>query len=773
MSKLLLDNDDNEPSRILERNILINEKNNARDSFVNEVEKSIHEATTDLSLGKALHLLLHVHGQVFDKAVLSIQNSTAEELAIKVTESLIVKAIISIQNYISPDISVLFKQIYDSLKNKFIKQKPNEEAMRIVCFFALHSNTCQAQVQQFLRNELRKPDKKDQLAVVILLQFFLKNYAKSMDKALLVLYTPLVELVEMRSDQPTLLGFSACELALQCTRKALTATPVTMSKVATTNKIMEIEAYESVDRPSEVWDGLHKILDVLEKWQALKTKFEMAAYRELRGLIGSNTTEWNVILKYITPKAILSEKPISTKRQKQILSDSDASSNAQLLLLTLLQKGHWIDLYGEGRSITTTSVEQDEIKSLIQQTYISSMQLKHLIPQLAITLPHLFPCSFVLDSELMQSIIDQIVSPSDEMFKNLATMIMNRPEPSVCYLVMQTVQQTHQHKFTYNMLCHLIAGEPDQIVPILQEELLLVVKHSDQACELLLKCMDFTDLPKLIRKLMKLSNVEDQREKMIYTALIAKALLKADWASSSILNYVDLVREFKFYKGFVTIDAKMHPKTPGDIPPLYPTIEVTQKFTDDQVEAISKSLMIPLQLWSAQVGEQDFTLAVRQLVQYSYGIPKDGTWIEAWKQLSFAFENNHHLVWPVIETCTDILKEQISINQDVVRQTANIKESVLFFRLSPMLILQTIPKNAFAPVLLPESYVNFIADKLRKIGISKSMLKITQRQDTHTPTCIQLMEELLQRSIEVGDLGQGIQNPTDFSIVLLVKLFCV
>lgn len=86
MSILLLDTEENEPSKILERNVLIHEKDTTIDPFINELGKSIHETTIDLPLGKALHLLLNVHGQVFDKAVASIQKSTTAELAIKSAE---------------------------------------------------------------------------------------------------------------------------------------------------------------------------------------------------------------------------------------------------------------------------------------------------------------------------------------------------------------------------------------------------------------------------------------------------------------------------------------------------------------------------------------------------------------------------------------------------------------------------------------------------------------------------------------------------------------
>jgi hypothetical protein len=86
MSILLLDIEGSKSTKILESNVLINEKDTKKDPFINELEKSIHETTIDLPLGKALHLLLNVHRQVFDKAATSIQKSTTAELAIKSSE---------------------------------------------------------------------------------------------------------------------------------------------------------------------------------------------------------------------------------------------------------------------------------------------------------------------------------------------------------------------------------------------------------------------------------------------------------------------------------------------------------------------------------------------------------------------------------------------------------------------------------------------------------------------------------------------------------------
>lgn len=168
------------------------------------------------------------------------------------------------------------------------------------------------------------------------------------------------------------------------------------------------------------------------------------------------------------------------------------------------------------------------------------------------------------------------------------------------------------------------------------------------------------DLPVLIRKLMKMSIVEDEREKMTCIALISKALLQERWASSSILNYIEMVRDFKLHRGFTAPNSTVHLQGPQDIASLnWTAAKGSEVFEPDQVQTISISLLLPLQLWSTRVSEHSFGSALRQLVQYCCGIPKDGTWIEAWKQLSFAFVKNHQLVWNVVEECTHNLTSQI------------------------------------------------------------------------------------------------------------------
>lgn len=67
-------------------------------------------------------------------------------------------------------------------------------------------------------------------------------------------------------------------------------------------------------------------------------------------------------------------------------------------------------------------------------------------------------------------------------------------------------------------------------------------KYNKHSPKVMLLISHLLDLPLLIQKLMALTVVNDEREKMTYVALIAKALLQPSWASHSILVYLDLVR---------------------------------------------------------------------------------------------------------------------------------------------------------------------------------------------------------------------------------------
>lgn len=74
---------------------LLNRKKRESES---ELEKLHKETIPDIPLSKALHLLANVHGQVFDKAISTIRQSSPLELSVKIGEC----------NYINFSLSLFF-----------------------------------------------------------------------------------------------------------------------------------------------------------------------------------------------------------------------------------------------------------------------------------------------------------------------------------------------------------------------------------------------------------------------------------------------------------------------------------------------------------------------------------------------------------------------------------------------------------------------------------------------------------------------------------------
>lgn len=86
---------------------------------------------------------------------------------------------------------------------------------------------------------------------------------------------------------------------------------------------------------------------------------------------------WNLITTYLTPKSIVSEKPISLRKQKTILSSQHNHTIAtiplisivKIILIVLLQKGRLTELYGLDRKSVLYNTEEEEIKDLFTVDY--------------------------------------------------------------------------------------------------------------------------------------------------------------------------------------------------------------------------------------------------------------------------------------------------------------------------------------------------------------------------------------------------------------------
>ncbi|KAI9470751.1 MAG: hypothetical protein EXX96DRAFT_490804 [Benjaminiella poitrasii] len=479
MSTLLLDQE-NEAASIIERNGLISSKDETDDSDhfqpIQDLEKTIREYTSDLPLGKAIYLLLNIHGHVFDKAVISIKEATSPEILIKMSESPTIRAILSIEHYLNPDdIKTLFKHVFDPLKEKILKRQPSEPAMRLISYFIIHS-IYKKQIQRFFAEELLESDRKTQLAIVLVLQFLYRQYIASSNNyqdIIPLFLPPLTRIIEGNSQTPTLLACSAYELASHYCQYALVhRVRDDRTNEGSASKIVELDAAYNSNHPIDqvVWQTIENLLTGIEKWHASKTQVEIITYEVLHTFLSFSkscnsdkdaTCDWHQILTYLTPKTILSEKPLALKKQKSILADENTSPMIHIILLALLQKGRWNEIYGLQHGTIVLSTDEEENKLLLTKDY--EAMLKTSIPktqswiaQLSICLPDLFPMENIENEDLLQAVLDQVPDESTETMMRLLPLIMKRAEPSICYLLFHISQQDERAKFAYLLLTHLI-----------------------------------------------------------------------------------------------------------------------------------------------------------------------------------------------------------------------------------------------------------------------------------------------------------------------------
>ncbi|KAI8076271.1 hypothetical protein BDF21DRAFT_66511 [Thamnidium elegans] len=617
----------NDDTLMLERNGLL------KDNTESELETVIKESTSDLPLGKALNLLLNIHGHVFDKAIGTIRKSTRAELTAQAIESPTIRALISIENYLtsSNNFTKSFDHIYHSLEEKFIKRNKansnSESSMRIIGYFMLYSKH-QKLVQQYISQELCETSKRNQLAVVVLLQFLFTNYISMQDmysdlSALFI--SSLTQVSQKYADSPTLLACSSCDLALQFSRYIALHLNSTNDTIASITELQDDNNNTKFHQISKAWEYADTLLNIMEKWYKSMGELELASFKELHLFLSyainsvqdinqrvESIAAWDLIVTYLSPKSIVSEKPLTLKKQKALLSGQTIPllSTIKVSLFVILQKGRLVGLYGPNRASTIFSDEEDEIKVLFKKEYtnmVRSFPIKglgrHLIPLLVEKLPLICTTDDINSNELVQLIMDN-VEYNKETMHWLIPLLIRKPEISVCNLLLNVLEQNDKSQPSYDLLSDLIVQNSSDFIELLENNLLSVLKSSNQACELLIQCMEYTHLPSLIQKLMSMTIVDNQREKMTYIALISKALLHPSWASYSILVYIDLIRDLKLHKGFETPvkpDFTVLPKlAPNTITDYKRSHALEKKYKDEELKEICVTLMGPIQLWSTK-----------------------------------------------------------------------------------------------------------------------------------------------------------------------------
>lgn len=86
---------------------------------------------------------------------------------------------------------------------------------------------------------------------------------------------------------------------------------------------------------------------------------------------------WDLVITHLTPKSILSRKPLSMKNQKAILLfKADTNQHIpslmpalKIVLITLLQQNRLVELYGNTSATVILTAEEEEIKKLFVAQY--------------------------------------------------------------------------------------------------------------------------------------------------------------------------------------------------------------------------------------------------------------------------------------------------------------------------------------------------------------------------------------------------------------------
>lgn len=86
---------------------------------------------------------------------------------------------------------------------------------------------------------------------------------------------------------------------------------------------------------------------------------------------------WDLVITHLTPKSILSRKPLSIKNQKAILLfKADINQHIpslmptlKVVLITLLKQNRLVELYGNTSATVILTAEEEEIKRLFVAQY--------------------------------------------------------------------------------------------------------------------------------------------------------------------------------------------------------------------------------------------------------------------------------------------------------------------------------------------------------------------------------------------------------------------
>ncbi|KAI9492190.1 hypothetical protein BDB00DRAFT_873642 [Zychaea mexicana] len=646
----------------------------------------IHETKLQvMPLGKAVHTLLHVKEEAFQHAI----NKPTRD-------SPIARALYSIDEYLE---TPRFEDIYDPLKDQFLKPKSTQAkaALRLAQYVLLHSRH-KANFRSFLKtHELQSGDKRAHLAAALLLE------SVAVDEFI----PDLVRLAQQYGEKPTMTACIACDAVLACSRQALQ--PKKSNKENTGLMIQVIEEHEDDwNGIEETWEYIQDIFSVMRKWYPFDP-IATSAWNELqiftacakraisnRNLYKRINKAWSSISALLISKNIVSKKPLAVKKQLACLQEeSDPLVRyLNIICVALLQKSQWI-VNGGDRLL---SLEERDIKERIYASLVDMMEQslpcpfetcgKTLISQTIVHAPHLVNTEHV-PSTVSKKVIEAALKgdialdklPHSVVFSSEAVQVLvsavgnSNVKAGDMLNDLVTELERDSSKDAFNISCPIV------------DELLKFVATNDLACKVLIRFMDIA-------------------------ALIAKALMAKTWSNGDgVLVFVGMIRYFKSTKRFPEVNShKKSLTSPADIvatssSPVEGTNDPT--LSDDEVQRFAAEVLSVLQLWVMKATDEAVQNGLGQLVYSSYSAPNDGTFIDAWKNISHGIGNNHpEAIWTVIIRCLHIMKDQTKLTDELFENETEESErevyTIIVKRLSPLLILRTFHQQAYESVTLPK-----------------------------------------------------------------------
>ncbi|KAI7851603.1 hypothetical protein BDC45DRAFT_206447 [Circinella umbellata] len=268
-----------------------------------------------IPLGKAVHTLLHVKQEAFQKAIAKLDDR----------DSPIVRALYSIDDYLN---SLCFSDVYDPLKDHFLKPKSSQakSALRIARYLLIYSRH-RLNFATFLKtHELQSDDKRRHLAAALLLE-------DGIDNSVLVPFIPnLVYLAQHYGEKPTLIASIACDTVLAYSKTALQPRESIENCKEKMVRVIE-EDDNNWNEINETWICIKKILSIMKKWYPFDT-IALCAWNELeifitaaqdaisdRDIYQKITVGWDMLATILTSKSVVSKKHLSIKKQLACLKE--------------------------------------------------------------------------------------------------------------------------------------------------------------------------------------------------------------------------------------------------------------------------------------------------------------------------------------------------------------------------------------------------------------------------------------------------------------------